>query len=171
MNDDNKQMMEGAKCQLSAAQLKEQALRARMIDDAPTPCEKERLRAEFAEWNKQGKPITEGIAERARKMREAWQSELWSRIVALLEKGVALDPAAIPESRRNQTLDVLDIAVRVRNVLQSGINVETIWDLVHIPPQEFMKRRVMTSRRWWLLIIDAIEQALKTLTCEQGDGR
>ena len=156
---------------MSAAQLKEQALRARMIDDAPTPCEKERLRAEFAEWNKQGKPITEGIAERARKMREAWQSELWSRIVALLEKCAALDPAAIPESRRNQTLDVLDIAVRVRNVLQSGFNVETIWDLVHIPPQEFMKRRVMTSRRWWLLIIDAIEQALKTLTCEQGDGR
>lgn len=156
---------------MSAAQLKEQALRARMIDDAPTPCEKERLRAEFAEWNKQGKPITEGIAERARKMREAWQSELWSRIVSLLEKGAALDPAAIPESRRNQTLDVLDSAVRVRNVLQSGFNVETIWDLVHIPPQEFMKRRVMSSRRWWLLIIDAIEQALKTLTCEQGDGR
>ena len=171
MNDDNKQMMEGAKCQLSAAQLKEQALRARMIDDAPTPCEKERLRAEFAEWNKQGKPITEGIAERARKMREAWQSELWSRIVSLLEKGAALDPAAIPESRRNQTLDVLDVAVRVQNVLQSGFNVETIWDIVHIPPQKFMKRRVMTSRRWWLLIIDAIEQALKTLTCEQGDGR
>ena len=156
---------------MSAAQLKEQALRARMIDDAPTPDEKERLRAEFAEWNKQGKPITEGIAERARKMREAWQSELWSRIVSLLEKGAALDPAAIPESRRNQTLDVLDVAVRVQNVLQSGFNVETIWDLVHIPPQEFMKRRVMTSRRWWLLIIDAIEQALKTLTCEQGDGR
>ena len=156
---------------MSAAQLKEQALRARMIDDAPTPCEKERLRAEFAEWNKQGKPITEGIAERARKMREAWQSELWSRIVSLLEKGAALDPAAIPESRRNQTLDVLDIAVRVQNVLQSGFNVETIWGLVHIPPQEFMKRRVMASRRWWLLIIDAIEQALKLLTCEQGDGR
>jgi hypothetical protein len=169
MNDDNKQMMEGAKCQLSAAQLKEQALRARMIDDAPTPYEKERLRAEFAEWNKQGKPITEGIAERDRKMREAWQSELWSRIVSLLEKGAALDPAAIPESRRNQTLDVLDVAVRVQNVLQRGVNVETIWDLVHIPSQEFMKRRVMTSRRWWLLIIDAIEQALKTLTCEQGD--
>ena len=161
------------KCQLSAAQLKEQALRARMIDDAPTPCEKERLREEFAEWNKQGKPITEGIAERALKMREAWQAELWSRIVALLEKGAALDPAAIPESRRNQTLDVLDVAVRVQNVLQSGFNVETIWDLVHIPPQEFMKRRVlrMCSRRWWLLIIDAIEQALKLLTCEQGDGR
>ena len=171
MNDDNKQMMEGAKCQLSAAQLKEQALRARMIDDAPTPYEKERLRAEFVEWNKQGKPITEGIAERARKMREAWQSELWSRIMSLLEKGAALDPAAIPESRRNQTLDVLDIAVRVQNVLQSGFNVETIWDLVHIPPQEFMKRRVMTSRRWWLLIIDAIEQAVKTRTREQGDGR
>ena len=158
---------------MSAAQLKEQALRARMIDDAPTPYEKERLRAEFAEWNKQGKPITEGIAERARKMREAWQSELWSRIVSLLEKGAALDPAAIPESRRNQTLDVLDVAVRVQNVLQSGFNVETIWDLVHIPPQEFMKRMVvrMTSRRWWLMIIDAIEQALKTLTCEHGDGR
>ena len=158
---------------MSAAQLKEQALRARMIDDAPTPCEKERLRAEFAEWNKQGKPITEGIAERARKMREAWQSELWSRIVSLLEKGAALDPAAIPESRRNQTLDVLDVAVRVQNVLQSGFNIETIWDLVHIPPQEFMKRRIfmMSSRRWWLLIIDAIERALKTLTCEQGDGR
>ena len=104
-------------------------------------------------------------------MREAWQAELWSRIVALLEMGAALDPAAIPECRRNQTLDALDIAVRVQNVLQSGFNVETIWDLVHIPPQEFMKRRVMTSRRWWLLIIDAIEQALKTLTCEQGDGR
>ena len=158
---------------MSAAQLKEQTLRARMIDDAPTPCEKERLREEFAEWNKQGKPITEGIAERARKMREAWQSELWSRIVSLLEKGAALDPAAIPESRRNQTLDVLDSAVRVQNVLQSGFNVETIWDLVHIPPQEFMKRMVvrMTSRRWWLMIIDAIEQALKTLTCEHGDGR
>jgi hypothetical protein len=42
---------------------------------------------------------------------------------------------------------------------------------VHIPPQEFMKRRVMTSRRWWLMIIDAIEQALKLLTCEQGDVR
>ena len=154
---------------MSAAQLKEQALRARMIDDAPTPCEKERLRAEFAEWNKQGKPITEGIAERARKMREAWQSELWSRIVSLLEKGAALDPAAIPESRRNQTLDVLDIAVRVRNVLQSGFNVETIWELVHIPPQEFMKRRILktVSRRWWLLIIDAIEQALNTLTMER----
>ena len=69
------------------------------------------------------------------------------------------------------TQDVLDVAVRVQNVLQSGFNVETIWDLVHIPPQEFMKRRVMTSRRWWLVIIDAIEQALKTLTCEQGDGR
>ena len=132
---------------------------------------KEGLRVEFSEWNKQGMPITEGIAERARKMREAWRSELWSRIVALLEKGAALDPAAIPECRRNQTLDALDIAVRVHNVLQSGFNVETIWDLVHIPPQEFMKRRVMTSRRWWLLIIDAIEQALKTLTCEQGDGR
>ena len=158
---------------MSAAQLKEQALRARMIDDAPTPCEKERLREEFAEWNKQGKPITEGIAERARKMREAWQSELWSRIVSLLEKGAALDPAAIPESRRNQTLDALNIAVRVHNVLQSGFNVETIWELVHIPPQEFMKQRVlrMCSRRWWLMIIDAIEQALKTLTCEQGDGR
>ena len=158
---------------LSAAQLKEQALRARMIDDAPTPDEKERLREEFAEWNKQGKPITEGIAERARKMREAWRAELWSRIVALLEKGSALDPAAIPESRRNQTLDVLDIAIRVHNVLNSGFNVETIWDLVHIPPQEFMKQRVLRtcSRRWWLLIIDAIEQALKTLACEQGDGR
>ena len=158
---------------LSAAQLKEQALRARMIDDAPTPDEKERLREEFAEWNKQGKPITEGIEERARKMREAWRAELWSRIVALLEKGSALDPAAIPESRRNQTLDVLDIAIRVHNVLNSGFNVETIWDLVHIPPQEFMKQRVLRtcSRRWWLLIIDAIEQALKTLACEQGDGR
>ena len=164
-------MTEETKGQLSATQLKEQVLRARMIDDAPTPYEKERLRAEFAEWNKQGKTITEGIAERARKMREAWQSELWSRIVELLEMGAALDPAAIPESRRNQTLDVLDVAVRVQNVLQSGFNVETIWDLVHIPPQKFMKRRVMTSRRWWLLIIDAIEQALKTLTCEQGDGR
>ena len=158
---------------MSAAQLKEQALRARMIDDAPTPCEKERLREEFAEWNKQGKPITEGIEEMACKMREAWQAELWSRIVALLEKGAVLDPAAIPESRRNQTLDALNIAVRVHNVLQSGFNVETIWDLVHIPPQEFMKRRVlkMTSRRWWLMIIDAIEQAMKTLTCEHGNGR
>lgn len=174
MKDNNQQMtMERQFQPMSAAQLKEQALRARMIDDAPTPCEKERLRAEFAEWNKQGKPITEGIAERARKMREAWQSELWSRIVSLLEKGAALDPAAIPESRRNQTLDVLDVAVRVQNVLQSGFNIETIWDLVHIPPQEFMKRRIfmMSSRRWWLLIIDAIERALKTLTCEQGDGR
>ena len=135
--------------------------------------EKERLREEFAEWNKQGKPITEGIEERARKMREAWQAELWSRIVALLEMGAAIDPAAIPESRRNQTLDVLDIAIRVHNVLNSGFSVETIWDLVHIPPQEFMKQRVlrMCSRRWWLLIIDAIEQALKALTCEQGDGR
>ncbi len=166
-------MTEETKCQLSAAQLKEQALRARMIDDAPTPDEKERLREEFAEWNKQGKPITEGIAERARKMREAWRAELWSRIVALLEKGSALDPAAIPESRRNQTLDVLDIAIRVHNVLNSGFNVETIWDLVHIPPQEFMKQRVLRtcSRRWWLLIIDAIEQALKLLTCECGEGR
>ena len=166
-------MTEETKCQLSATQLKEQVLRARMIDDASTPDEKERLRREFNAWNKQGKPITEGIEEMARKMREAWQAELWSRIVALLEMGAALDPAAIPECRRNQTLDALDIAVRVYNVLQSGFNVETIWDLVHIPPQEFMKRRVlkMTSRRWWLLIIDAIEQALKTLTCEQGDGR
>ena len=174
MKDNNQQMPKGRERQpLSAAQLKEQALRARMIDDAPTPCEKERLREEFAEWNKQGKPITEGIAERARKMREAWRAELWSRIVALLEKGSALDPAAIPESRRNQTLDVLDVAVRVQNVLQSGFNVETIWDLVHIPPQEFMKQRVlrMCSRRWWLLIIDAIEQALKLLTCECGEGR
>ena len=166
-------MTEETKGQLSATQLKEQTLRARMIDDAPTPYEKERLREEFAEWNKQGKPITEGIEEMACKMREAWRAELWSRIVALLEKGSALDPAAIPESRRNQTLDVLDIAIRVHNVLNSGFNVETIWDLVHIPPQEFMKQRVLRtcSRRWWLLIIDAIEQALKTLTCEQGDGR
>ena len=166
-------MTEETKCQLSAAQLKEQVMRARMIDDAPTPDEKERLRKEFNEWNKQGKPITEGIEERARKMREAWHTELWSRIVALLEMGAALDPAAIPECRRNLTLDALDIAVRVQNVLQSGFDVRTIWDLVHIPPQEFMKQRVlrMCSRRWWLLIIDAIEQALKTLTCEQGDGR
>ena len=166
-------MTEETKGQLSATQLKEQVLRARMIDDASTPDEKERLRREFNEWNKQGKPITEGIEEMACKMREAWRAELWSRIVALLEKGSALDPAAIPESRRNQTLDVLDIAIRVHNVLNSGFNVETIWDLVHIPPQEFMKQRVLRtcSRRWWLLIIDAIEQALKTLTCEQGDGR
>ena len=99
-------------------------------------------------------------------MREAWQAESWARIVALLEKGAALDPAAIPECRRNQTLDALDIAVRVYNVLQSGFNVETIWDLVHIPPQEFMKQRVLSavSRRWWLMIIDAIERALKLLT-------
>ena len=77
MKDNNQQMtMERQFQPMSAAQLKEQALRARMIDDAPTPCEKERLREEFAEWNKQGKPITEDIAERARKMREAWQSEL-----------------------------------------------------------------------------------------------
>ena len=173
MKDNNQMTMERQFQPMSAAQLKEQALRARMIDDAPTPDEKERLRREFNEWNKQDKPITEGIAERARKMREAWQSELWPRIVALLERGASLDSTAIPECRRNQPLDVLDVAVRVQNVLQSGFNVETIWDLVHIPPQEFMKRRVlkMTSRRWWLLIIDAIEQALKTLTCEQGDGR
>ena len=82
MKDNNQQMtMERQFQPMSAAQLKEQVLRARMIDDASTPDEKERLRREFNEWNKQGKPITEGIAERARKMREAWQSELWSRIV------------------------------------------------------------------------------------------
>ena len=153
---------------MSAAQWREQFVRVGMIDYAPTS--EERLREEFVEWNKQGKPITEGIAERARKMREAWQTELWARIVALLEKGAALDPAAIPECRRNQTLDVLDIAVRVRNVLNCGFNAETIWDLVHIPPQEFMKRRILSavSRRWWLMIIDAIEQALKLLACEHG---
>ena len=158
---------------LSAAQMKEQALRARMIDDAPTPDEKERLRREFAEWNKQGKPITDGIVERARKMRESWQTELWFRLTALLDRGASLDSAAIPACRRNQTLDALDIAIRVQNVLQSGFSVATIWDLVHIPPQEFMKRRVlrMCSRRWWLLIINAIEQALKLLTCGHDAGR
>ena len=35
---------------LSAAQLKEQALRVRAIAEADTPTEKERLREEFAEW-------------------------------------------------------------------------------------------------------------------------
>ena len=158
--------------QLSSAQLIEQSIRLSMIDSAATPDEKERLRQEFSEWDKQGKPLTEGIADRARKMREAWQAELWSRIVALMEKGAALDPTAIPECRRNQLLDVLDIAVRVKSVLQNVYNVETVWDLVHIPPQEFMRHRILgtVSRRWWLMIIDAIEQALKLLTCEHGDG-
>ena len=69
-------MTEERKCQpMSAAQLKEEHFRAIMIDNASTPEEKERLREEFAEWNKQGKPITEGIEERVRKMRETWQAE------------------------------------------------------------------------------------------------
>lgn len=159
------------KCiQLSADQLMEQTIRVSMIGNASTPGEEERLRAEFAEWVKQGNPLTEGIEDRFREMNEAWRTELWAKIVALLEKGAALDAAAIPECRRNQTLDALDIAVRVKNVLRCEHNVETIWDLVHIPSQEFMKRRILRtdSRKWGLLIIDAIEQALKLLVCEHG---
>ena len=116
---------------MSAAQWREQFVRVGMIDYAPTS--EESLREEFVEWNKQGKPITEGIAERARKMREAWQSELWSRIVSLLEKGAALDPAAIPESRRNQTLDVLDVAVRVQNSCKVVLMLRRfgIWCIFH----------------------------------------
>ncbi len=44
---------------LSAAQLKEQALRARAIAEAKTGEEKERLRAQFQEWNRQGKPVAD----------------------------------------------------------------------------------------------------------------
>ena len=43
---------------LSAAQLKEQALRVRAIAEADTPTEKERLREEFAEWVAKGKPVS-----------------------------------------------------------------------------------------------------------------
>ena len=43
---------------LSAAQLKEQALRVRAIAEADTPTEKERLREAFAEWVAKGKPVS-----------------------------------------------------------------------------------------------------------------
>lgn len=49
---------------LSAAQLKEQALRVRAIAEADAPMEKERLREEFAEWVARGKPVSENKAER-----------------------------------------------------------------------------------------------------------
>ena len=42
---------------LSAAQLKEQALRVRAIAEADTPMEKQRLREDFAEWVAKGKTV------------------------------------------------------------------------------------------------------------------
>lgn len=42
---------------LSAAQLKEQALRARAITNAETQEEKDRLRADFARWIELGRPV------------------------------------------------------------------------------------------------------------------
>lgn len=46
---------------LSAAQLKEQALRVRAIAEADAPTKKERLREEFVEWAAKGKPIAESL--------------------------------------------------------------------------------------------------------------
>lgn len=43
---------------LSAAQLKEQAVRVRAIANAATSVEKASLRAEFKAWVAQGKPVT-----------------------------------------------------------------------------------------------------------------
>ena len=42
---------------LSAAQLKEQALRARAITNAETQEEKDRLRLDFARWIELGRPV------------------------------------------------------------------------------------------------------------------
>ena len=49
---------------LSAAQLKEQALRVRAIAEADTPTEKEQLREEFAEWVAKGKLVSSNKVER-----------------------------------------------------------------------------------------------------------
>ena len=149
---------------LSAAQLKEQSIRINMISNARTPEERERLLKEFREWGMQGRPVTDGFEDMACRAMEAWQTELRPVLAGLLEKCAALDPTMIPECRRMQSLDVLNVAVRVRTVICRAFNVETVWDLVHIPPHD-MQRIISryNSRGWWLMVIDAIEQALRLL--------
>ena len=119
---------------------------------------------EFREWGMQGRPVTDGFEDMACRAREAWQAELRPVLSGLLAKGAALDPATIPECRRMQPLEALDVAVRVRTVIYNEFNVKTLWDLVHIPPRD-MQRIISryNSRGWWLMVIDAIEQALKVL--------
>lgn len=98
---------------------------------------------------------------------EPWKLELWSKLTDLLVKGTVLDPKTIPESVRTQPLSVLCVTTRVQNVLESCFKVKTVWDLVHISGREFLKQRFTTSRRWWLIMIDAIRQGLTYLTRER----
>ena len=98
---------------------------------------------------------------------EPWKLELWSKLTDLLVKGAVLDPKTIPESVRTQPLSVLCVTTRVQNVLESCFKVKTVWDLVHISGREFLKQRFTTSRRWWLIMIDAIRQGLTYLTRER----
>lgn len=125
----------------------------------------ERIRREAKKWDDSGDWLRAmGVMPETE---APWKLELWSKLTDLLVKGAVLDPADFPESLRNRPLSVLCIASRVQNVLESCFKVETVWDLVHISQREFLRQRVMTSRRWWLYIIDAIDQGLTYLTRER----
>lgn len=91
---------------------------------------------------------------------------LFQQLSAVLQEAAKLNIEGIPDSRKNMSINNLDISVRMMNLLNNS-GKYSIGDLVNWPETEIVKWRYFRSRPRLCELIGALENAIKFLTGDQ----
>ena len=98
--------------------------------------------------------------ENNRKVLDALNGEL----NAMLQKAKALDSKDIPDSKKNITINEMEISIRHKNLFNK-MGITTIWELVHIDQNAMWKKnRYFRSRPRLAELIDTLNKAIALLT-------
>lgn len=96
--------------------------------------------------------------------------EYVARIQELLQTAKTLDEAAIPDSVKNMSVEVMEgIPVRVKNML-SIMGVKTLWELVHIDTKNWIAHRWGGSLPRICDLFYAIKEAFDLLQRRDNDA-
>ncbi len=118
----------------------------------------------FHEALKSGEINWEEVCRKEAERRKNKVDALKVELSAILQKAKTLDSKDIPDSKKNITINELEISIRMNNLL-TNMGLTTIWELVHIDENEMWKRN-HGFRTWprFAELIDALKKAIALLT-------